>query len=109
MLVELGVASRISMAKAFGHLLSSHKALFLQLVAWELYFEERLSAQMASTLTGPGTVRYLWLQQHGKCLVCGQPLTPADEWHVHHLRWRAHGGDDLNLQPGSAASQLSPR
>jgi RNA-directed DNA polymerase len=63
--------------------------------AWELYFEERLSAQMASTLTGRGTVRYLWLQQDGKCLVCGQPLTPADEWHVHHLRWRAHGGDDL--------------
>ena len=61
--------------------------------AWELYFEERLAAHLASTLTGRGTVRYLWLQQHGKCLVCGQPLTLAEGWHAHHLRWRAHGGD----------------
>jgi RNA-directed DNA polymerase len=49
---------------------------------------------MASTLTGRGTVRYLWLQQEGKCLVCGQPLALAGEWHVHHLLCRAHGGDD---------------
>ena len=63
--------------------------------AWELYFEERLATQMANTLTGRGTVRYLWMQQNGRCLVCGQPLTLADGWQVHHLRWRAYGGDDL--------------
>jgi RNA-directed DNA polymerase len=62
--------------------------------AWELYFEERLAAQMASTLTGRGTVRFLWLQQSGKCLVCGQPLTLPEGWHVHHLCWRVYGGDD---------------
>jgi RNA-directed DNA polymerase len=62
--------------------------------AWELYFEERLAAHLASTLTGRGTARYLWLEQDGKCLVCGQPLTPAEGWQVHHLRWRVHGGDD---------------
>jgi RNA-directed DNA polymerase len=62
--------------------------------AWELYFEERLAAQMASTLTGRGTVRYLWLEQEGKCLVCGQGLTLAEGWHVHHLLWRSHGGTD---------------
>jgi RNA-directed DNA polymerase len=61
---------------------------------WELYFEERLAAQMASTLTGCGTARYLWLEQDGRCLVCGQALTLAEVWHVHHLRWRVHGGDD---------------
>jgi RNA-directed DNA polymerase len=62
--------------------------------AWELYFEERLAAQMASTLTGRGTARYLWLEQDGHCPVCGQPLLLAEGWHVHHLRWRSHGGDD---------------
>jgi RNA-directed DNA polymerase len=62
--------------------------------ARELYFEERLAGRMASTLTGRGTVRYLWMQQAGKCLMCGEPLALAGEWHVHHLRWRTHGGDD---------------
>jgi RNA-directed DNA polymerase len=62
--------------------------------AWELYFEKRLAARMASTLTGRGTVRYLWMQQAGKCLVCDEPLALAGELHVHHLHWRMHGGDD---------------
>jgi RNA-directed DNA polymerase len=63
--------------------------------AWELYFEERLARQMASTLTGHGTARYLWLEQNGKCQVCRQPLTLTEGWHVHHLRWRSHGGSAL--------------
>jgi RNA-directed DNA polymerase len=60
--------------------------------AWELYFEERFATQMASTLTGRGTTRYLWLEQDGKCLVCDQPLTLEAGWHLHHLLWRSHGG-----------------
>jgi RNA-directed DNA polymerase len=63
--------------------------------AWELYFEERLARQMASTLTGRGTARYLWLEQDGKCQVCRQPLALAEGWHVHHLRGRSHGGSAL--------------
>jgi retron-type reverse transcriptase len=62
--------------------------------AWELYFEERLAHQMANSLTGRGTARYLWLEQNGRCPVCGQPLTLEEGWQVHHLLWRAHGGDD---------------
>ena len=62
--------------------------------AWELYFEARLAQQMAQTLVGRGTARYLWLEQDGKCLVCGQALTLEEGWHVHHLRWRCYGGDD---------------
>src|SRR5262245_35237173 len=62
--------------------------------SWELYFEERLAAQMAGNLAGRGTARYLWLEQEGKCLVCGQSLALEEEWHVHHLLWRCHGGDD---------------
>ena len=61
---------------------------------WELYFEERWSAQMASTLRGRGTTRYLWLEQNGKCLVCHQALTLEEGWHVHHLRGRSQGGED---------------
>jgi len=62
--------------------------------AWELYFEERLAHRMASALTGRATARYLWWQQDGKCLACGQPLTLEDDWHIHHLIWRCHGGDN---------------
>ena len=62
--------------------------------SWELYFEERLAMQMANTLQGRGTARYLWLGQNGQCPVCGQPLTLELGWHVHHLRWRTHGGTD---------------
>jgi RNA-directed DNA polymerase len=62
--------------------------------SWELYFEERLATQMASTLQGRCHARYLWREQNGRCLVCDQPLTLAERWHVHHLLWRAHGGSD---------------
>jgi RNA-directed DNA polymerase len=62
--------------------------------AWELYFEERHTRQMLESLTGQGTSRYLWLEQEGKCLVCGQPLTEEREWQHHHLLWRVHGGRD---------------
>jgi RNA-directed DNA polymerase len=62
--------------------------------AWELYFEERLATQMADTLTGCGTARYLWMEQNGQCLVCRGPLTLDEGWHVHHLLWRSHGGTD---------------
>jgi RNA-directed DNA polymerase len=51
---------------------------------WELYFEERLATQMARTLTGRGTARYLWLEQDGTCPVCGQPLTLEAGWQIHH-------------------------
>ena len=62
--------------------------------AWELYFEERLSNSMTSTLLGRGKACYLWLEQDGKCPICGQGLTLDFGWHVHHVRWRVHGGSD---------------
>jgi len=63
--------------------------------AWEPYFEERLSRQLAETLAGRGTVRYLWLQQEGLCPVCRQPLTLEADWHLHHRQWRVNGGSSL--------------
>ena len=62
--------------------------------AWELYFEERLSARMSNTLTGSATARYLRFTQDGKCAVCHEPLTLEEGWHVHHLLWRSYGGSD---------------
>ncbi len=61
---------------------------------WESYFEERLQLQIANSLLGRGKVYYLWLQQHGKCPICGQALVLEEGWHLHHLHWRVYGGDD---------------
>ena len=62
--------------------------------AWELYFDERFTRHMQSTLDGRGTIGYLWKDQSGRCPVCSQPLTEASGWHLHHRQWRVHGGDD---------------
>jgi RNA-directed DNA polymerase len=68
--------------------------------AWELYFDERLTRKMQSTLDGRDTISYLWKTQSGRCPRCGQTLTEESGWHLHHRRWRVHGGDDsvLNLE-----------
>jgi RNA-directed DNA polymerase len=62
--------------------------------AWEVYFEGRRTHQMRTTWTGQRLTRSLWLEQAGKCLVCGQPLTAESDWQHHHLQWRVHGGKD---------------
>jgi RNA-directed DNA polymerase len=81
--------------------------------SWELYFEERLTAQLAGTLTGRGTARYLWLEQGGRCPVCGQPLAPEEGWHAHHLLWRVYGGeataDNLVLLHPTVTGKFTPR
>ncbi len=62
---------------------------------WESYFEERLQIKVANSLLGLGKVHCLWLEQDGKCLVCGQPLVLEEGWQLHHLHWRVYGGSDL--------------
>jgi len=61
---------------------------------WELYFEERLRRRMVESLAGNRRLLWLWREQDGKCLVCGQTLTEECNWHVHHLRKRVEGGKD---------------
>jgi RNA-directed DNA polymerase len=62
---------------------------------WELYLEARLVWQLSQTLTGRGRIEYLWKEQEGRCVVCGQPLRIAEEdLHVHHRIWRSRGGPD---------------
>ncbi len=62
---------------------------------WKTYLEERLSKQLEGTLEGRGRIGYLWNRQGGRCVRCGQPLQTSEKpWHVHHRRWRCHGGQD---------------
>jgi RNA-directed DNA polymerase len=62
---------------------------------WELYLEARLGWQMSQTLAGRGRIEYLWKEQEGRCVVCGQPLQIAEEdLHIHHRIWRSRGGPD---------------
>ena len=63
---------------------------------WELYLEARLVWKLGHTLAGRGRIGYLWKEQQGRCVVCGQALQ-ADEqpWHIHHRVWRSRGGQEM--------------
>ena len=58
---------------------------------WELYLEARLGWQLAQTLAGCGRIEYLWKEQEGRCVVCGQPLRIARDCQIHHRIWRSRG------------------
>jgi len=74
----------------FGNATPPGRPLF---ILRELYFEERLANRMLNSLTGQRRARYLWQESQGCCPVCERELTLEEGWHVHHLLWRAHGGD----------------
>lgn len=61
---------------------------------WELYFEDRFKRRMVEDLKGKRRLLRLWLEQEGKCLVCGQMLIEEDDQHMHHIRQRVEGGRD---------------
>jgi RNA-directed DNA polymerase len=63
--------------------------------AWERYLEERACWKWTHTLAKRGRIDYLWKEQGGQCVVCGQPLRSEEEaWQVHHRVWRCRGGQD---------------
>jgi RNA-directed DNA polymerase len=61
---------------------------------WELYFEQRLAAKMAAMLKGRNFFLTLWQRQGGRCLHCGEAITPVTGWHDHHKVSRLRGGTD---------------
>ncbi|CBL45373.1 RNA-directed DNA polymerase (reverse transcriptase) [gamma proteobacterium HdN1] len=61
---------------------------------WETYFEGRIGAKMKANLAGRKRLLHLWLEQDGKCPVCGEPLTKDSGWHVHHIVRRVDGGSN---------------
>ncbi len=62
--------------------------------AWEIYFEERLGVEMASSLQGRRQLLFLWKEQNGICPICQQKITKITGWHNHHRIWRSKGGSD---------------
>jgi RNA-directed DNA polymerase len=78
---------------------------------WELYLEARLGWQLAQTLGGRSRIEYLWREQEGRCLVCGQPLRIAeDDCQIHHRIWRSRGGlemaDNMELLHANCHRQI---
>jgi RNA-directed DNA polymerase len=62
---------------------------------WELYLEARWVWQLGQTRTGRSRIEFLWREQEGRCVVCGQELRIAeDDCHIHHRIWRSRGGPD---------------
>jgi RNA-directed DNA polymerase len=78
---------------------------------WELYLEERLAWKLSHTLAGRGRIDYLWKEQQGRCLVCGQLLQAEEQpWHIHHRVWRSRGGretcDNLDVLHANCHRQI---
>ena len=62
---------------------------------WEPYLEARQVWKLGQTLAGRGRIEYLWKEQQGRCVVCGQALRVEERpWHIHHRVWRSLGGQD---------------
>jgi RNA-directed DNA polymerase len=50
---------------------------------------------LTHTLAGRGRIEYLWKEQQGRCVVCGQALCIEEQpWHIHHRVWRSQGGQE---------------
>jgi RNA-directed DNA polymerase len=61
---------------------------------WELYFEQRESVMMATSLKGRNFLLTLWQRQGGQCSHCGEVITPGTGWHDHHKLSRLRGGTE---------------
>ena len=60
--------------------------------AYETYFEEREGSHMLDTLRGSSTLRFLWKEQRGLCLVCHTKITRTTGWRLHYCVPRVMGG-----------------
>jgi RNA-directed DNA polymerase len=52
--------------------------------ACETYFENREGDHMRETFRGTRTLRYIWNEQRGRCMVCNTPITRTTGWRLHH-------------------------
>jgi RNA-directed DNA polymerase len=78
---------------------------------WELDLEERLGWKLTHTLMGRSRIEYLWKDQEGRCVMCGQILRIEEKpWHMHHRVWRSRGGqetcDNLELLHANCHRQI---
>jgi RNA-directed DNA polymerase len=81
---------------------------------WEPYLEARLGWQLTQTRAGRSRIEYLWKEQEGRCVICGQPLRITEEdCQIHHRIWRSRGGpetaDNLELLHANCHRQIHAR
>jgi len=60
--------------------------------AYETYFEDREGSPMLDTFRGTHTLRFLWKEQRGLCVVCHTKITRITGWRVHHCVPLVKGG-----------------
>jgi RNA-directed DNA polymerase len=60
--------------------------------AYEAYFDLREQAHMLETFRGTRTLRFLWLEQRGLCIVCNAKITRLTGWRLHHCVSLVRGG-----------------
>lgn len=61
---------------------------------WEVYFEQRTSKKMLTSLKGRGQLRRLWIEQKGYCPICSERITEETGWENHHITKKTLGGSD---------------
>lgn len=60
----------------------------------ELYFEERMTKQMANSAPKRRQVNFLHQRQQGLCPICKTAINWETGWHRHHILPRSLGGPD---------------
>jgi RNA-directed DNA polymerase len=61
---------------------------------WDTYFAKLRTERLLRAHAHKQTFTALLKRQDGLCAACGQPITSATGWHVHHVRSRKQGGPD---------------
>jgi RNA-directed DNA polymerase len=69
-------------------------------IAWEPYFEERITHKVKDSLVLKERVKELWQMQNGKCLKCQGEITKETGWNEHRIIPGLLGGKYIlsNLQ-----------
>jgi RNA-directed DNA polymerase len=61
---------------------------------WEEYGEKLRTQRMLKSVSYNQQLASLFLQQHGRCALCGEPLDDVTRWHDHHIIRKTDGGPD---------------
>jgi len=59
---------------------------------YEAYLDRREQAHMLESFRGTRTLRFLWLEQRGLCIVCNEKITRLTGWRLHHCVSLVRGG-----------------
>lgn len=62
--------------------------------SWEAYGEALQSERLLQNMAYRKQWATLWVDQQGRCALCGCPMDMETGWHDHHLVYKVHGGSD---------------